>query len=212
MCSVFRGGRLGASRLSDFLFWPWRWRCLWKKKVIRDLGKGDRVPRRRRDLGAGESLPETSSHNPQRQSGWFPHFTDRATEALRRGRDVLKVLIEFLAERGPAQGTSHHVELPRQGRADATSPGKPLWIAPGQSFPSVSALLEAPCAHLLISAWHLVWGLLTTPCSLRPAGFSWRSGSVSDSFLSSQYPAPGLARGWCLLSVCVWGGTPTGKR
>lgn len=44
VCSIFRGGGLG----TDFLLGlppstPGWWR-LWGKKVIRDLGKGDRVP------------------------------------------------------------------------------------------------------------------------------------------------------------------------
>lgn len=36
--------------------------------------------------------------------GGSPHFTDGETEALRTGRRVLQVPIEFLGEPGPAQG------------------------------------------------------------------------------------------------------------
>lgn len=65
---------------------------------------------------------------------------------------MLKVLIEFLAEPGPAQGTSHHVELPAwQGCADAVSSGKPLWIAPGAEFSVSLSTSRGP----LCSAAHL---------------------------------------------------------
>lgn len=71
-------------------------------------------------------------------------------------------------------------------------PGLPLC----KSFPSVSVLLKASRAHLVACAWCCVWGLLINPwVSLA----SWRAGSVLGLFLPSQYPAHGLAWGWCLL-------------